>query len=230
MKEIRLILIDDNKLLRKGITDIIEQRPDFKILATFENCDNALTKVCKLKPDVLLLDLCLPDRSSLVFLKSLRKKCPEIKVVVKDIIPIQREIFDYVEAGISGFILKDAPLEDFLETIRSVAGGEKVLPEGMTKSLFSVIIDHATKKYSVSKLINTIRMTKQEREIVLFIADGLTNKEIGQKLHLSAFKVRGHVHNILEKMVLNTQIQFEIYASPDDNVTTTSGSIPSNDE
>jgi DNA-binding NarL/FixJ family response regulator len=117
-----------------------------------------------------------------------------------------------------------------LKTIRSVANEEKVLPSNLTGSLFSQIVDSELNQLEKSKLIQTVCMTKREREIVLLIEDGLTNKEIAQKLHLSANNVKSHVHNILEKMVLNTRIQFAIYAPPSEDINTNAGSILPNDE
>ena len=226
MKKIGVILINDNRLLRRGITEIIEQQPDLKIMASSGEKKKALKKVCDLKPDVLLLDFGLADQNSLLFIKSLMKNSPETKVIVMDIVPIQKNILQYVEAGVSGFIIKDATSDDFLKTIRSVANEEKVLPSNLTGSLFSQIIDNEANQVGTSKLIQTVRMTKREQEIVLLIADGLTNKEVAQKLHLSVSKVKSHVHTILEKMVLNTRIQFAIYAPLSENDNTTAGSIP----
>ena len=226
MKKIDVILINDNRCLREGITEIIERQPDLKIMASFGENKKALKKVYDLDPDVLLLDIGLPNQNSLLFIKSLMKKCPEIKVIVMDIVPIQKDILQYIEAGVSGFILKDTTSDDLLKTIRSVAHEEKVLPSNLTGSLFSQIIDNEANQVGTSKLIQTIRMTKREQEIVLLIADGLTNKEIAQKLHLSASKVKSHVHTILEKMVLNTRIQFAIYAPLSENDNTTADSIP----
>ena len=220
MKKIGLIVIDDNRLLREGITKIIEQDPDLKMLASFGKLKKALSKVCDLKPDVVLLDIGIAHQNSLIVLISIMKKCPETKVIVMDIIQIQEDILQYVEAGVSGFILKDSPSDDILKTIRLVANDEKVLPSKLTGSLFSKIVDHGIKKYGTSNLVKSVRMTRQEREIVLLIADGLTNKEIVDKLHLSIYTVKSHVHNILEKMALNTQVQIAIYGPPGENINT----------
>ena len=230
MKKICVILIDDNQLLREGITEIIEQQPDIKMIATFGSCKKVLTKVCDLKPDVLLLDLSITNKNNLIFMKSIMKKCPKTKVIVMDVVPIQKDILQYIEAGVSGFILKDTTSDDLLKTIRSVADEEKILPSNLTGSLFSQIVENEVNQVEASKLIKTLSMTKQEREIVLLITDGLTNKEIAQKLHLSAYTVKSHVHNILEKMVLNTRIQSAIYAPTSEDMDTTASSTPPNSD
>ncbi|MFC1552049.1 response regulator [Candidatus Latescibacterota bacterium] len=229
MKKICLILIDDNPLLREGIAAIIEQQPDLEIMATFERSKKTLKKICDLKPDVLLLDLSLPN-NNLIFMKNLIKKCPDIKVIVMDIVPIQAEILQYVETGVSGFILKDATSDEFLKTIRSVANDDKVLPSNLTESLFSQIVNNEINLLETSKLIHAVRMTKQEREMVLLIADGLSYKEIAQELQLSVYEVKNHVQDILEKMVLITRIQFDIYNPLFDDINTTAISTPAKDE
>jgi len=129
-----------------------------------------------------------------------------------DMVPIQEDMMRFVEAGVSGFILKDATVAEFTKTIRSVAGGEKVLPPILAGSLFSQIIDYGVKELGPSKLIQSVRMSKREREIVELIAEGLANKEIAYKLSLSVYTVKSHVHNILEKMALNTRVQIAIHA------------------
>ena len=214
MKKIRLILIEDNRLLREGIYAMLKKEPDINVVAAFGDGESDLgsNKISGLKPDIVLLDLGLPSQNSLELVKSLIVESPATKVIVMDIIPIQEDILRFVEAGVSGFILKDATVAEFLKTIRSVAGGEKVLPSNLTESLFSQIIDSGVKEMSHPKLIQSVKLTKREREIVSLIAEGLANKEIAFKLNLSIYTVKSHVHNILEKMALNTRVQIAIHS------------------
>ena len=129
-----------------------------------------------------------------------------------DLVPLQEDVLIFVQAGVSGFILKDATVNDFLHTIRSVAGGSKVLPPRLTESLFAQIVDKAVTESSVSKIIGSVKMTRRERQVIDLVADGLTNKEIAQKLHLSTYTIKSHIHNILEKLALHTRVQIAKYA------------------
>jgi DNA-binding NarL/FixJ family response regulator len=122
------------------------------------------------------------------------------------LLPLQADIVEFVEAGASGFILKNATVKEFLSTIRSVAKGEKVLPPLLTGSLFSHVAELALKK-GKGKLTNTVRMTKREREIIALIADGLSNKEIAHQLNIATHTVKSHVHNIMEKLALHSRLQ-----------------------
>ena len=122
------------------------------------------------------------------------------------LIPSQLDIIEIVQAGAAGFILKDASIEEFLETIRSVARGEKVLPPLLTGSLFSHVVEHALRQ-GKEKLSEAVRMTKREREIIVLIAEGMSNKEIADRLNLSTYTVKSHVHNVMEKLALHSRLQ-----------------------
>jgi DNA-binding NarL/FixJ family response regulator len=184
-------------------------------------------KIRELKPDVVLLDLGLRNQNSLQLVKATKTKSPATKVIVMDLIPMQADVLEFVRAGVSGFILKDATVDDFLKTIRLVAQGTKVLPSLMTGSLFSQIVEHAVNgtRGPSSKLMESVRMTKRERQVIELISDGMANKEIAQKLYLSPYTVKSHVHNILEKLALHTRLQIAKYAHTSEDFSTTSNII-----
>jgi len=212
LTKIRIILIEDNRLLREGINAILKMEPDFKVLATFDDGEFAEDKINDLKPDILLLDLGLSNTNSLELAKSLKDKIHKVKVIVMDLIPIQEDIVLFVEAGVKGFILKDATTDEFTSTIRSVAAGETILPPILAGSLFSQIVKYGLKELGLSNVSQYVRMTKRECEIVGLIAEGCSNKDIATKLNISIFTVKSHVHNILEKMQLDTRVQIAINA------------------
>ena len=211
MKKIRLLLIEDNRLLREGLTVMLKKQGDMSVVETVGDGENILTIIRKNKPELMLLDLGLRNRSSLNLVKLVKKSFPDTKVIVMDLIPLQADVFEFVQAGVSGFILKDATVNDFLKTIRSVAKGFQVLPPNLTGSLFSQIVEHAVNRSKPSVIIDSVRMTKRERQVIELISEGYTNKEIAQKLHLSTYTVKSHVHNILEKLALNTRVQIAKY-------------------
>ena len=211
IKKIRLLLIEDNRLLREGLAVMLKKQKDMNVVETVGNGENILAIVRKYKPEVLLLDLGLRSRNSLNLVKLVKKNFPAAKVIIMDLIPVQADVFEFVQAGVSGFILKDATVNDFLKTIRSVAKGLQVLPPNLTGSLFSQIVEHAINGSSPSTLIESVRMTKRERQVIELISEGHTNKEIAQKLHLSTYTVKSHVHNILEKLALSTRVQIAKY-------------------
>jgi two-component system response regulator DegU len=212
LKKIRLILIEDNRLLREGINAMLKKDSDLTVVGAFSDSDFVIEQIEELKPDILLLDLGLTNKNSLELVKSVKDAYPDVKVIVMDLVPIQEDIFQFVEAGVSGFILKDATIPEFMKTICSVAGGEKVLPAILAGSLFSQIVEYGVKVLGPSKTAQSLRMTKREREIIKLIAEGLTNKDIAYNLNISIYTVKSHVHNILEKMALNTRVQIAVNA------------------
>lgn len=215
MKRILILLIEDNRLLREGLTVMLKEQPDLKVVAS-PGDSHAVTQAQKLKPAVILLDLGLRSLNSLRLLGLLKKNAPHARVIGMDLVPIQEDLVQYVEAGVSGFVLKDATFSDFLRTIRSVAKGANVLPPPLTGSLFSQIVEHATRKRKGNPFAS-VRMTTREREVVGLIAEGLGNKDIAHRLHLSTDTVKSHVHNILEKLALHTRLEIAKFAHTDDS-------------
>jgi DNA-binding NarL/FixJ family response regulator len=190
---------------------MLKKQHDMNVVETVGNGENIMVIIRKYKPEILLLDLGLRSRNSLHLVKLVKKNFPGTKVVIMDLIPMQADVFEFVQAGVSGFILKDATVTEFLTTIRSVANGLQVLPDNLTGSLFSQIVEHALNGPNSSLLNDSVRMTKREKQVIELIADGHSNKEIAQNLHLSTYTIKSHVHNILEKLALSTRVQIAKY-------------------
>ena len=210
MQKTRILLIEDNRLLRDGLTVMINGEPDMKVVAASGGHENTMLKARMVKPRVILVDLGLRNQNGVHLVKSISKAWPEMKVIGMGLIPTQLDVVEFVQAGASGFILKDAKVEDFLGTIRSVARGGKVIPTPLTGSLFSHVIELALKKRKGPPK-NAVRMTKRELEIIALIADGLSNKDIAQRLNIATYTVKSHVHNVLEKLALHSRLQIAKY-------------------
>src|SRR4030066_1563419 len=164
MKKIQILLIEDNRLLRDGISAMIKKQPDMQVVATIGNGENILALIGKLKPSIVLLDLGIRSQNSLDVVKLVKKNFQETKIIVMDLIPLQADVFEFVQAGVSGFILKDANVTEFFKTIRSVYQGARVLPPHLTGPLFSQIVEHAIGGFKPSTIAESVRMTKSERE------------------------------------------------------------------
>ena len=224
MKKIRLLLIEDNRLLRNGILAILKPQKDIVIIAASGDGKDTLLKIKQLKPNVVLLDLGLRSQNSLHVVEIVKKDFPEAKIIVMDLAPVKADILQYVKAGANGFILKDASLNDFLITIRTVAEGSTVLPPLLVDSLFSQIVDHAVRE-GKSKLNEAVKMTKREREVIGLLGEGMSNKEIGQKIRISTYTVKSHIHNIMEKLALHTRLEIANYSYSGDTLKTIAKSI-----
>ena len=224
MKKIRLLLIEDNRLLRDGILSILKPYKDILIVAASGDGKNTLVKIKQLKPNVVLLDLGLRSQNSLRVVEIVKKDFPLAKIIVMDLAPIQADILQYVKAGANGFILKDASLNDLLITIRTVNEGATVLPPILVDSLFSQIVEFAVREGKL-KLKDAIRMTKREREVIGLLGEGMSNKEIGQKIRISTYTVKSHIHNIMEKLALHTRLEIANYSYTTETLKTISKSI-----
>lgn len=209
-QKIKLLVIEDNRILREGIISILKPHRDISIITESGKGKNTILLIKELKPDVILLDLSLRSQNSLDLVETVKKEFPESKIIVMDLVPVRADINRFVKAGVSGFVLKDANLNELLTTLRAVAEGVKILPNHFSNSLFSQIIEYAIKS-GKTNLINAVKMTKREKEILALVGDGLTNIKISQKLKISEYSVKSHVHNILEKLALRTRIEPSIF-------------------
>ncbi len=211
MRKTRILLVEDNRILRDGIKAIINKQADLKIVAVSGGNHDTLLQARSTKPQVVLMDLGLRNENGLRVVATLIKELPQTKVIGMGLIPSQLDIVELVEVGAAGFILKDATIEDVLGTIRAVARGIRILPPLLTESLFTHVVDHALRN-GKGKLADAVRMTKREREITTLIAEGMSNKEIAQRLNLSTYTVKSHIHNILEKMALHSRLEIAVHS------------------
>ncbi len=211
MKKIRLLLIEDNRLLRNGILSIVKSQKDILAIAASGDGKSILFKIKQLKPDVVLLDLGLRSQNSLHVVEIVKRDFPKAKIIVMDLAPVQADILQYVKAGANGFILKDTSLKNFLYTLRAVAEGATVLPPVLADSLFTQIIEYAVKSDKL-RVEDAVKMTKRESEVIMLLGEGKSNKEIAQKIHVSTYTVKSHIHNIMEKLALHTRLEIANYS------------------
>jgi DNA-binding NarL/FixJ family response regulator len=206
---ITIAIIEDNRLVREGITDLLNELPDVKVVVATTSIEAEMLR--QAMPQVVLLDVGLQDGSSLRLAEMVRTELVDARVIVMDLLPVHEELAEFVNAGVAGFILKDATLEDFVGTIRSVAAGARVLPPRMTGTLFSQIARTAVRRGSESALAE-VRMTQREREVIALIAEGLSNKAIALRLNIATDTVKSHVRNVMDKLAMNSRLQIAAYA------------------
>jgi len=208
IRMISVALIEDNRLVREGMTALLNQTADFKVVASESSAGFALLR--KVQPDVILLNVGLWNDDSLHLEETVMKEHPEAKVIIMDLLAVHQDIVEFVNAGVSGFILKDATAEDLVSTIRSVAEGAHVLPPEMTSTLFSQIAKEALVR-GRAVATESGRMTSREREVIGLIGAGLSNKEIAQRLNIATHTVKSHVRNVMEKLALHTRLQIAAF-------------------
>lgn len=205
---IAVAIIDDNRLVREALTAMLSQVKDIRV-SSADVADAAF--LAEARPQVLLLDVGLRDQDSLEVAIGVLREAPATRIIVMDLIPVNEEIVEFVNAGVAGFVLKDASFEEFVATIRSVAAGNKVLPARMTDTLFSQIAKDGTARVSAHTL-DDVRMTRREQEVIGLIGEGLSNKEIASRLNIATHTVKSHVRNVMEKLALHTRLQIAAYS------------------
>jgi DNA-binding NarL/FixJ family response regulator len=206
---ITVAIIEDNRLVREGITLMLDEVPDVKVVLAATTLE--LETLKEAKPRVVLVDIGLQDTNCLRVAETVRKEIVGSEIIVMDLLPVHEEIVQLVNAGVAGFILKDATFEDFVGTIRSVAGGQRVLPPPMTGTLFSQIARTAVTRGRAATL-EAVHMTLREREVIALIAEGMSNKEIAHRLNIATDTVKSHVRNVMEKLALHSRLQIAAYA------------------
>jgi DNA-binding NarL/FixJ family response regulator len=206
---ITVAIIEDNRLVREGITGMLNELPDVRVVLAATSFETDRLKDAN--PAVVLLDIGLQDTNCLHVAETVQADMAGTQVIVMDLLPVHEELAQFVNAGVAGFILKDATFEDFVETIRTVASGERVLPPRMTGTLFSQIARAAIAR-DEKEAIAAVRMTPRESEVVGLIARGRSNKEIAAELDMAIHTVKSHVRNIMEKLALHSRLQIAAYA------------------
>jgi two-component system NarL family response regulator len=210
-KTISLVLIDDNRLLREGLAGLIREQPDFRILAASADIEEALRKAREAKPGMVLLDFGLESHDSLRLTATIRQEVPEARVIVMGLLPLHEDVAAFVRAGASGFVMKDASFDEFLRTIRAVAEGGEVLPHQLTGSLFGQIARQVVRN-GKAPVLEGVRLTERERQVIDLLGEGLSNKEIAARLHIAIHTVKSHVHNVLEKLALHTRLEVAAFS------------------
>jgi len=207
---ITVAIIEDNRLVREGMTELLNELSDVTVVLAAPSVESET--LMQSMPRVVLIDVGLEDRNSLRLAETVQKEMPDSRVIVMDLLPAHEEIVEFVNAGVSGFILKDATLEEFVGTIRSVADGMQVLPPPMTGTLFSQIARAALLKRGAETAFEAVRLTQREREVIALIAEGLSNKAIAQRLNIATDTVKSHVRKVMDKLALRSRLQIAAYA------------------
>jgi DNA-binding NarL/FixJ family response regulator len=210
-KRIQILVIEDNRLLRDGLAALLDSQTEFKVVASAEGASSALQRLQEHRVNVVLVDAALGRNRSQRLVESIKEAAPHSRIIMMDVQPEEEDVIDFIKRGANGFLSKDAALEDLVSTIRQVANGGDVVPSALTGTLLS----HIAKQASVLRntpMMASVRMTKREQQITDLIAEGLSNKEIAQRLNIATYTVKSHVHNILEKLALHSRLQIAAHA------------------
>jgi DNA-binding NarL/FixJ family response regulator len=204
----RVMLVDDHELVRQGIAAMLGGSGDVQVVAVARTGREALEVARRELPDVVLMDVRMPDMDGLEATKKLKEERPRTAVVMLTMHDNPAYLRDAVRAGAAGYLLKDVSKDELLDAIRQVATGGAFIESQMLKGMLSEMKPTgATAPSPAAK-----NLTKREREILTFVAEGMSNREIAEKLVLSPETVKSHVAAILEKLNVSDRTQAAIYA------------------
>ncbi len=209
---IRVLLADDERLVRSGFRLILEAEDDIAVVGEASDGDEAVEKTKVLDPDVVLMDVQMPLKNGLVATHEIVAlgRTGSSRVIILTTFDLDEYVYEALRAGASGFLLKRAPAEDLVAGIRIVAAGDALLAPSITRRLLSHFATPPTPRSEDVSLL--IRLTQREREVFELLAQGLSNSEIAERLFLSEGTVKTHVNHIFEKLEVRDRTQAVIFA------------------
>ncbi|MEL6461445.1 MAG: response regulator transcription factor [Cyanobacteria bacterium J06621_15] len=209
---IKVVLVDDQHLIRQGLKTLLELEPDLEIIGEAENGREAIEMVEKLQPDVVLMDIRMPVMDGVAATREIRSKFAQTKILVLTTFDDDEYIKAALQHGAMGYLLKDTPSEELAVAIRAVYRGYTQLGPGIVKKLLTQFPPVTAPQLS-SPPPSLEELTKREKEVLRLIATGANNREIAQKLYISEGTVKNHVTNILNRLELRDRTQAAIFAN-----------------
>jgi DNA-binding NarL/FixJ family response regulator len=205
-------IIEDTRLVREGLAALLAGTGKCIVVAVAAAVDADLARLRAAEPRVILLDPGLNGDGPQA-VERVRNAFPAAGVLVMDLMPLHEDIVQLVNAGVAGFVMKDATVEELLSTIVAVADGQHILPPEMTSALFAQIAREAPAREPVAET-DAARLTPREREVIVLIKEGLSNKRIAGRLDIAPQTVKSHVRNIMEKLAVHTRLQIAAHGRP----------------
>jgi two-component system, NarL family, nitrate/nitrite response regulator NarL len=206
--QIRVLLVDDHTLFRKGLAELLEQRGEITVAGMAANGDAALVMLAELQPDVVITDLNMPPQGGIALLRRIRAENWRGPVLILTVSDAEEDLADAMRAGAQGYLLKDMEPDDVVDAVQRAVRGETVVAPTMTMKLVHLLQAGAsTEKVDVFK-----QLTAREREILDHLALGLSNKAIARTLDISHDTVKLHVRHILSKLNLTSRVEAAVFA------------------
>ncbi|CAM5610210.1 MULTISPECIES: response regulator transcription factor [Streptomyces] len=208
---IRVFLLDDHEVVRRGLTDLLDAEPDISVVGDADTVEHALVRGPALRPHVAVLDVRLPDGDGITVCRELRSQMPGLACLMLTSFDDEEALLDAIMAGASGYVLKQIKGSDLVSAVRTVASGQSMLDPATTARLMRSLRADPVETPSVAPEL--AGLSPRERDILALIGDGLTNREIGKKLYLSEKTVKNHISRLLAKLGVQRRVQAAVLAS-----------------
>ena len=207
---IRVAVVDDHHLFRKGVIGILQSDPQIEVVGEAENGKEALALVQRLQPDVLIMDLAMPQMGGMEATKRIREIDSRIRILILTVNEDERSLFEAVKSGAQGYVIKTVDPEELLHSVKSVALGEAVVPSNLALRILSEM--SRPKASTSSSEDKTEPLTAREIEVLRELGTGASNRDIAKRLYISENTVRNHVRNILDKLHVSNRVEAATYA------------------
>jgi DNA-binding NarL/FixJ family response regulator len=210
----KIVICDDQAIVRDGLEMLLRLEPDIDVVGTAEDGAEAVELVAKKNPDLVLMDLKMPVMNGVEAARQIRAKYPQVKVLVLTTYDDDEWVFDAINAGASGYLLKDTPRDEVVKIIRGTISGKVYLDPSVAGKILEQVSSHQTQPPTTI----TAKLTEREIEVLRLLAKGLNNKDTSERLFLSEGTVRNHVSTILSKLGVSDRTQAAVWAVRNDIV------------
>jgi DNA-binding NarL/FixJ family response regulator len=200
MNKIRILLADDHPMVRSGLIKLLEPFKEFIIIGEASDGEEAVAMTKKLEPDVVIIDLSMPKLSGVEATKIIRKNFPSAKVLVLTMYDNEEYVYQILKSGAGGYMLKNSGRDELAAAIRAVARGDRFFSPRVSEIVMEAYLRKSEGRDDLPMTDDDLPLTKREREILYYIADGFNNSQIGEKLFISARTVETHRTNIMQKL------------------------------
>jgi len=207
--KLRIVLADDHTILREGLRALLSADPNFEIVGEAEDGREAVRCVEKLEPNLLLMDLSMPRMSGMDAISEIKKRFPKTKIIVLTVHKTEEYLLTTLQAGVDGYVLKDATHDELVMAIHNVMAGKRYLSPGISERVIEGYLEGKEDGLSVS---SWQKLSQREREVLKLIAEGYKNKEIAEDLCISLKTVEKHRANLMKKLDLHNAAVLTVYA------------------
>lgn len=208
---IRVLIVDDHALFRRGLQMVLEQEEDISVVGEAGDGAEAVEKAQEFMPDVVLMDVRMPRRGGIEATKQIKELVPHSKILMLTISDEEADLYDAIKAGATGYLLKEVSIEEVGSAIRAVQAGQSLISPSMASKLlseFATMVKRAEDKQAIPQP----RLTEREMEVLKLVAKGRNNRDIAKELFISENTVKNHIRNILEKLHLHSRMEAVVYA------------------
>jgi DNA-binding NarL/FixJ family response regulator len=200
---IRVIIVDDQELFRRGLTMLMDVEPGLDVVGEAGDGQTGIELASRVAPDVVLLDVRMPKISGIEACVAIKEAVPAAKILMLTVSDEEKDLYEAVKSGANGYLLKDSSIEEVAQAVRVVADGQSLISPSMAFKQMS---------QPDRSPVSTFRLTERELEVLRLVAQGLNNKDIAKKLFISENTVKNHVRNLLEKLQLHSRMEAVLYA------------------